>query len=99
MASLTVIGIDPGSRNTGWGVVREQSGVLELIDCGVIRPPAKEAFPARLAAIFHALREAIRRDPDNREYRALALDAAVAQRKAQTPLGKMKKFWKQLSNR
>ena len=46
-----------------------------------------------------SLREAIRRDPDNREYRALALDAAVAQRKARTPLGKMKKFWKQLSNR
>ncbi|MBO4311879.1 MAG: crossover junction endodeoxyribonuclease RuvC [Desulfovibrionaceae bacterium] len=61
MASLTVIGIDPGSRNTGWGVVREQSGVLELIDCGVIRPPAKAAFSTRLAAIFHALREAISR--------------------------------------
>ena len=28
--SVTIIGIDPGSRNTGWGVVREVSGVLIL---------------------------------------------------------------------
>ena len=35
--SITIIGIDPGSRNTGWGVVREVSGVLQLVDCGVIR--------------------------------------------------------------
>ena len=33
--SVTIIGIDPGSRNTGWGVVREVSGVLQLVDCGV----------------------------------------------------------------
>ncbi len=46
-----------------------------------------------------SLREAIRRDPENREYRALALDAAVAQRKAQSPLGKVKKIWKQLKNK
>ena len=32
--SVTIIGIDPGSRNTGWGVVREVSGVLQLVDCG-----------------------------------------------------------------
>lgn len=35
--TITVIGIDPGSRRTGWGVVRETSGVLSLVDCGVIR--------------------------------------------------------------
>ncbi len=61
MASLTVIGIDPGSRNTGWGVVRERSGVLELVDCGVIRPSAKGTFSSRLAEIFHALRVVIDR--------------------------------------
>ena len=54
MASLTVIGIDPGSACTGWGVVREESGVLRLVDCGAVR--VKDAdFSARLAAIYHEL--------------------------------------------
>ena len=53
--SITVIGIDPGSRNTGWGVVRETSGVLSLVDCGVIRPSLKGDFAERLGYIFREL--------------------------------------------
>ena len=54
MAPVTVIGIDPGSVCTGWGVVREESGVLRLVDCGAIR--LKDAdFSKRLASIYHAL--------------------------------------------
>ena len=48
---LTVIGIDPGSQCLGWGVVRESSGVLSLVDCGVLRPKG-EAFSERLASLF-----------------------------------------------
>ncbi|MDO5484133.1 MAG: crossover junction endodeoxyribonuclease RuvC, partial [Desulfovibrionaceae bacterium] len=56
MASVTVIGIDPGSRHTGWGVVREASGVLQLVGCGVVHTAsAGEDFSARLAHIFHTL--------------------------------------------
>lgn len=61
MADITVIGIDPGSRNTGWGVVREVSGVLHLVDCGVIRPNVKDEFAGRLAVIFHELRDVVAR--------------------------------------
>jgi len=50
MASVTVIGIDPGSVCTGWGVVREESGVLRLVDCGAIRVKDSD-FSARLASI------------------------------------------------
>jgi crossover junction endodeoxyribonuclease RuvC len=54
MAAVTVIGIDPGSGCTGWGVVREESGMLRLVDCGAIR--IKDAdFSARLASIYHDL--------------------------------------------
>lgn len=49
---VTVIGIDPGSRNTGWGIVREVSGVLQLVDCGVSRPSPKDDFSVRLAKIY-----------------------------------------------
>lgn len=55
MSGLTVIGVDPGSRNTGWGVVNESSGVLRLVECGVIRPSPRDPFAARLAHIFREL--------------------------------------------
>ncbi|WP_297670012.1 crossover junction endodeoxyribonuclease RuvC [uncultured Desulfovibrio sp.] len=56
MQPVTVIGIDPGSQRTGWGVVREASGVLQLVDCGIIRTAsAGKDFSARLARIYHEL--------------------------------------------
>ena len=51
---ITIIGIDPGSQCLGWGVVREASGVLSLVDCGAIRPKG-ESFSQRLGALFAAL--------------------------------------------
>ena len=35
---MRVLGIDPGIRNTGWGVVEMASGRLRHIANGVIRP-------------------------------------------------------------
>ncbi len=61
MADITVIGIDPGSRATGWGVVREVSGVLRYVDCGVIRPSAEDDFAGRLAEIYNSLHAVIAR--------------------------------------
>jgi len=57
---ITVLGIDPGSRTTGWGIVREVSGVLTLVDCGAVRPRGDE-FSDRLGAIYHGLHEVIAR--------------------------------------
>jgi crossover junction endodeoxyribonuclease RuvC len=53
-----IIGIDPGSVRMGWGVVREKSGVLELIDCGIIKPGVKE-FSERLGVIFKELQKVL----------------------------------------
>ena len=58
-----VIGIDPGSRRTGWGLVCEKSGVLELVDCGIIRTEnsgkgaasSSSEFAGRLALYFRSL--------------------------------------------
>ena len=54
---ITVIGIDPGSRITGWGVVQEVSGVLRLVDCGAIHTVSKAdtPFSQRLACIYREL--------------------------------------------
>ena len=53
---VTVIGIDPGSQRTGWRVVNEVSGVLRLVDCGVVRTAAAGSeFCDRLAKIYRDL--------------------------------------------
>lgn len=56
----TIIGIDPGSQKMGWGVIEENSGVLRLVDCGVIRPGAKE-FSGRLGEIFMQLQAVLQK--------------------------------------
>ncbi|MBO4300242.1 MAG: crossover junction endodeoxyribonuclease RuvC [Desulfovibrio sp.] len=66
MPSVTVIGIDPGSQRTGWGVVREVSGTLQLVDCGIIRTTsAGDIFSQRLSYIYHELVSILQRlNPD-----------------------------------
>ena len=58
---MRIIGIDPGSSFTGWGIIEDRSGVLSLIDCGVIRPKSKgkENFAVRISFIYKALLEII----------------------------------------
>ncbi len=57
--SLKILGIDPGSTVTGWGIIEEKSGVLSLLDCGAIKTKntGKESFTSRLHYIYHSLVE------------------------------------------
>ncbi|GFK95086.1 Crossover junction endodeoxyribonuclease RuvC [Fundidesulfovibrio magnetotacticus] len=59
--SCCVLGLDPGSRNTGFGIVREESGVLSLVDAGVIRVERLGDMDVRLGAIYEALAELLSR--------------------------------------
>ena len=62
--ALTIIGIDPGSVCLGWGVVCETSGVVKLVDCGVVRPKGKD-FSSRMGDLFVELNKVIARyNPD-----------------------------------
>ncbi len=45
---LRVLGVDPGSFRTGWGLVGGTAQEPSLIECGVIRLPSRGAFPDRL---------------------------------------------------
>ena len=51
-----ILGVDPGSRCMGFGLVRERSGVLSLVEAGVVRP-AEEAMSARLGLMFSRIAE------------------------------------------
>ena len=49
-----VLGIDPGSRITGYGLIDVQGSRLALVDCGCIRTESP-VFPQRLQEIFAGL--------------------------------------------
>ena len=51
MPPVRVIGIDPGSERTGWGVVDSDGRAYKLVNYGVIVSPPIDAFPKRLAKI------------------------------------------------
>ncbi|MFV0435926.1 MAG: crossover junction endodeoxyribonuclease RuvC [Desulfopila sp.] len=55
-----VIGIDPGSRVTGYGVVDAWPGRLSFVACGTIRTTVTAPFAHRLNEIFDGLNEVIR---------------------------------------
>ena len=54
---MRVIGIDPGTATTGYGVVEEVRGELKPLAFGVIKTPADQPLPARLQLIYRAVRE------------------------------------------
>lgn len=58
---IVVLGLDPGSRATGWGLVAEASGALSLVAAGVIRGTSAEPMAERLYRIFEKLSEIIAR--------------------------------------
>lgn len=54
---VTVMGIDPGLANTGFGVVRVSGSSMSAVDGGVIEAPRALSPEARLARIHAALGE------------------------------------------
>ncbi len=52
---MRVLGIDPGSETTGWGVVEGDVRRYRLIEYGTICAPARERFAARLLKISEGL--------------------------------------------
>lgn len=53
-----VLGIDPGSRATGFGVIDGDGATLNYVTSGVIRT-GKSEFPERLRAIFEGVTDVI----------------------------------------
>ena len=48
---LTILGIDPGLRCCGWGVIRQTGSHLVGVACGVIQPDDKAPMAQRLATL------------------------------------------------
>jgi crossover junction endodeoxyribonuclease RuvC len=61
---MIILGIDPGTACTGYGVVKGKPGGLiaaSLVECGVIRTRPRDALSARLREIFEGVQELIER--------------------------------------
>jgi len=52
---MHVLGIDPGTAITGYGVVGEVQGELQPLAFGVIKTPADQPLPRRLQLIYRAI--------------------------------------------
>lgn len=62
-----VLGIDPGTAVTGYGVVASDGrGAHTLVECGVIRTSAKEPLPKRLVDIHEGISELLARHKPDR---------------------------------
>ncbi|HNS52349.1 MAG TPA: crossover junction endodeoxyribonuclease RuvC [Anaerolineae bacterium] len=79
---MIVLGIDPGTATTGYGLVDEEDGKLSLVECGIIATAAGQALPLRLQAIYRGLAGLVRAfRPD-----AAAVEELFFSRNARTAL-------------
>jgi crossover junction endodeoxyribonuclease RuvC len=59
--AIRILGLDPGLRRTGWGVVAVEGARLSWIAHGVIAPTETLAFAERLLCLFEGVTEIIAR--------------------------------------
>ena len=82
---MKVLGIDPGTSVTGYGVVEYGNGTPgfgRLIECGVIRLAKRSPLPRRLAQLHEGIVELIERHRPN----TLALEDTFYQKNVRTTL-------------
>jgi crossover junction endodeoxyribonuclease RuvC len=55
-----ILGVDPGLRTTGYGVIEAHDGVLRLIEGGVLQPSPAAPLAQRLVQLHDAMVEVVR---------------------------------------
>ena len=58
-APIRILGVDPGLRNTGWGIVDCQGSRLSFVACGRVQPAAAGEMGARLRDLHEGLMRVI----------------------------------------
>ncbi len=62
---MLILGLDPGSLHTGYGLLEKRGSALTTLDAGRFSCPRGQALPARLAHLVACLSELLaRRPPD-----------------------------------
>jgi crossover junction endodeoxyribonuclease RuvC len=52
---MRLIGLDPGLRHTGWGVIEAEGSHLRYVACGAVDSDAADSLPERLATLYEGL--------------------------------------------
>ncbi|MBY0530289.1 MAG: crossover junction endodeoxyribonuclease RuvC [Rhabdochlamydiaceae bacterium] len=77
-----ILGIDPGTRITGYGLIKVLAAKHEAIDFGCIRPPVQAETAQRYLALFNALEQLIEKyQPD-----AVAVETQFVYKNVQSAL-------------
>ncbi|NIM93720.1 MAG: crossover junction endodeoxyribonuclease RuvC [Anaerolineales bacterium] len=80
---MLVIGVDPGTASTGYGLLRQhRDGQLDLIDFGMISTTAGKPMATRLLDLYQVLTEII----DNFQPDAAAVEKLYFQRNVSTAI-------------
>ncbi|MHA6288877.1 crossover junction endodeoxyribonuclease RuvC [Maricaulis sp. CAU 1757] len=58
-AAVRILGIDPGLRRMGWGVIEVEGSRLKAVAHGVVCPPVQAPLSDRLSHIFSAVSELV----------------------------------------
>lgn len=78
----TILGIDPGTRITGYGLLSTEKASMEPLDFGAIRPPPHLPLPQRYQILFEGIEALILRyRPD-----ALAVEGQFVLKNVQSAL-------------
>ncbi len=52
---VRILGIDPGLRRTGWGMIESSGNRLTFVGCGSVEPPDDLPLASRLMTIYEGL--------------------------------------------
>ena len=58
--SMIILGIDPGTACTGWGIIKAVNNSYSFIECGTIRPKEKQ-LSLKYNTIFEEVSEVIKK--------------------------------------
>jgi len=79
---MRILGVDPGSLATGYGLIQMDGPKLLHVSHGVIRPPASKALAEKLLIIFQKLSEIIQQHSPQ----ALAIEKVFVAKNAASAL-------------
>ena len=56
---MKILGIDPGLRTTGFGIIHKKGNTLSYIASGTVKTPLEAGLPVRLKIIFDGISEIV----------------------------------------
>lgn len=81
-SSLIILGIDPGTHTTGYGVIKVTEGEIEAIDYGCIRPPRSYSLSDRYLVIYNDIDVLVKKYTPQE----VAIESQFMQKNAQSAL-------------